>query len=78
MNKSLSQNKLKMAQLIVSEWMTLDGVFDADTMQEWFTPFDSIAKKEYIRESIVNADALLVGRTTFDMRRMMRTDQRRR
>ena len=56
-----------MAQLIVSEWMTLDGVFDADTMQEWFTPFDSAAKKEYIRESIVNADALLVGRTTYEM-----------
>jgi hypothetical protein len=46
-----------MRKLIVSEWMTLDGVFDAETFQEWFTPFDSIAKKEYIMESIINADA---------------------
>lgn len=56
-----------MRKLIVSEWMTLDGVFDADTMQEWFSPFDTVAKKEYIRESIVSADALLVGRTTYEM-----------
>jgi dihydrofolate reductase len=56
-----------MRKLIVSEWMTLDGVFDADTLQEWFSPFDSVGKKEYIRESIVNADALLVGRTTYEM-----------
>jgi dihydrofolate reductase len=56
-----------MRKLIVSEWMTLDGVFDADTMPEWFSPFDSIAKNEYIRKSILDADALLVGRTTYEM-----------
>ena len=56
-----------MRNLIASEWMTLDGVFDADTMQDWFFPFDSIEKKEYIRESILGADALLVGRTTYEM-----------
>jgi len=47
--------------------MTLDGVFDADTMPEWFSPFDSIAKNKYIRESILGADALLVGSTTYEM-----------
>jgi len=25
-------------KLVVSEWMTLDDVFDADTMKEWFEP----------------------------------------
>ena len=56
-----------MRKLLVSEWMTLDGVFDADTMPEWFAPFDSIAKNEYIRKSILESDALLVGRTTYEM-----------
>ncbi len=56
-----------MRKLVVSAWVTLDGIFDADTMQEWFFPFNSIAKDEYIRDSILEADALLVGRTTFEM-----------
>src|SRR5688572_934695 len=56
-----------MRKLIVSAWLTLDGIFDADTMQEWFFPFNSIAKDEYIRRSILEADALLVGRTTYEM-----------
>lgn len=56
-----------MRKLVVSEWITLDGVFDADTMKDWFAPFDSVAKNAYIRESISAADALLVGSTTYDM-----------
>ena len=56
-----------MRRLIASEWMTLDAVFDADTMQEWFSPFDSVAKNEYIRESITGAGALLMGRVTYEM-----------
>jgi dihydrofolate reductase len=56
-----------MRKIVVSAWVTIDGIFDADTMQEWFFPFDSIAKSEYIRESILKADALLVGRTTYEM-----------
>ena len=36
-------------------------------MQEWFLPFDSTARKAYIRESILNSDALLVGRATYEM-----------
>jgi dihydrofolate reductase len=56
-----------MRKIVVSTWLTIDGIYDADTMQEWFAPFNSVAKKEYIRESIVNADALLVGRTTYEM-----------
>jgi len=56
-----------MKKIIVSEWITIDGINDADTMQEWFSPFDSIAKNEYIRNSILRADTLLVGRTTYEM-----------
>lgn len=56
-----------MRKLVVSAWITLDGIFDADIMQEWFFPFNSIAKDEYIRDSILQADALLVGRTTYEM-----------
>jgi len=56
-----------MRKLVASEWMTLDGVFDADTMPEWFAPFDSDAKNKYIRDNILNSEALLVGRTTYEM-----------
>ena len=56
-----------MRKIISSAWMTIDGIFDADTMQEWFFPFNSNAKNEYIKNSILKADALLVGRTTYEM-----------
>lgn len=47
--------------------MSLDGVFDADTMPEWYTPFDSEERQNYIRDSILAADAILFGRTTYEM-----------
>jgi dihydrofolate reductase len=56
-----------MRKIVVSAWVTIDGIFDSETMQEWFIPFNSIAKDEYIRESILGAGALLVGRTTYEM-----------
>jgi len=56
-----------MRRLVVSAWVSIDGIFDADTMPQWFSPFDSIAKNEYIRDSIMKADALLAGRTTYEM-----------
>jgi len=56
-----------MRKLVVSAWISIDGVFDADTMPQWFSPFDSIGKNEYIRDSIMKADALLIGRTTYEM-----------
>jgi dihydrofolate reductase len=56
-----------MRQLIVSEWMTLDGVFDADTMKQWFEPYHSEGRAECIREGILASDALLIGRTTYEM-----------
>ena len=30
-----------MRKLVVSEWVSLDGVFDADTMKQWFHPYDT-------------------------------------
>jgi dihydrofolate reductase len=59
------QNSLR--KLVVSEWMTLDGVFDADTMKEWFEPYDSPERQNYIRENVLTSDAFLVGRVTYEM-----------
>ncbi len=56
-----------MRKLVVSAWISLDGVFDADTMPQWYAPFDSEARQTYIREGILACDALLFGRTTYEM-----------
>jgi len=56
-----------MRKLIVSEWITLDGVFDGDTMNEWFLPFDSDDRREYIIKTMQACDAILFGRTTYAM-----------
>jgi dihydrofolate reductase len=56
-----------MRKLVVSAWVSLDGVFDADTMPQWYTPFDSEARQTYIREGILACDAILFGRTTYEM-----------
>lgn len=56
-----------MGKLIVSAWMTLDGVFDAEKMPQWFNPYDSPSRQDYIRDGILAADALLLGRTTYEM-----------
>jgi dihydrofolate reductase len=60
-----TQNNLR--KLIVSEWMTLDGVFDADSMKEWFEPYESQDRQEYIKENVLTSDAFLVGRVTYEM-----------
>jgi dihydrofolate reductase len=56
-----------MRKLVVSAWISLDGIFDADTMAQWYTPFDSEARQTYIREGILACDAILFGRTTYEM-----------
>jgi len=56
-----------MRKLVVSAWTTLDGIFDAKTMSEWFAPFDSPERQAYIRDGILACDALLLGRTTYEM-----------
>ncbi len=56
-----------MRKLIVSEWMSLDGVFDADTMKDWFVPFDCDDRRKYIVATMDACDAILFGRTTYEM-----------
>jgi len=56
-----------MRKVIVSAWVTLDGVFDADTMEQWFNPYHSDDRGDYIKNEILACDALLVGRATYDM-----------
>jgi hypothetical protein len=53
-----------MRQLVVSEWVTLDGVFDADTMKQWFEPYDSVDRQQCITEMVLAAGAFLFGRVT--------------
>src|SRR5207253_398757 len=57
-----------MREIVVSVWMTLDGVFDADIMDQWFNPYHSDDRAEYIKETIVASDALLLGRKTRPLR----------
>ncbi len=56
-----------MRKLVVSTWVALDGVFDADSMETWFNPFDSEERQTYIKEVVFASDAILVGRVTYEM-----------
>ncbi|MCI0708595.1 MAG: dihydrofolate reductase family protein [Chloroflexi bacterium] len=55
-----------MKKIVVSEGVSLDGVFEAQTMGQWAQPFSSDEKDEHVRELILESDALLLGRTTYD------------
>jgi dihydrofolate reductase len=56
-----------MRKLVVSEWVTLDGVFDADTMEQWFKPYDSGDRQAWITNGILSSDAFLLGRITYEL-----------
>src|SRR5438034_1085636 len=56
-----------MRQLIVTEWMSLDGIFDASSMEQWFNPYHSDRRAKSIQETIHNCDAMLYGRVTYEM-----------
>jgi len=56
-----------MRNLVVSEWVTLDGVFDADKMGQWEVPYNSDDKVAYIKEEILASGALLLGRATYEL-----------
>ncbi len=60
-------NQNNRGKLVVSEWVTLDGVFDADTMDQWFNPYHSDDRAEYIKETILASDAILLGGVTYEM-----------
>ena len=56
-----------MRKVVVSERVTLDGVFDADTMEQWYIPYHSDDRGEYIKEGILACDVYLLGRATYEM-----------
>ena len=56
-----------MRKIWVKAWMTLDGVFDADTMDQWWNPYNSAERQKYILEGYSRGDVYLLGRTTYEM-----------
>jgi len=56
-----------MRRLVVSEWLSLDGVFDAGTMAAWFNSYDSPERQAHIRNDVLGSDALLFGRATYEV-----------
>jgi dihydrofolate reductase len=56
-----------MRRIIVSESVAVDGIFEAETMAQWAVPFFSEEREEFIRGLVLTADALLLGRTTYDI-----------
>src|SRR5678809_1709795 len=56
-----------MRKLIVTEWVSLDGIFDASSMNQWWMPFDSASRQQYIQDTINNCEIMLYGRTTYEM-----------
>lgn len=56
-----------MRKLIITEWISLDGIFDATSMGKWFNPFHSESRASLIQETINNCDVMLYGRVTYEM-----------
>ena len=66
------ERKTNMRKLWVKAWMTLDGVFDADTMDHWWPPADEAAvdearRLEYVVAEYSKGDVYVLGRTTYEM-----------
>jgi dihydrofolate reductase len=56
-----------MRKLIVKEWMSLDGVIDSNSMDTWYLPFHSDERADIIRNTILESDAMLYGKATYEM-----------
>lgn len=56
-----------MRKLIVTEWMSLDGIFDSASMDQWFNPYHSDARAKSIQDTIHNCEIMLYGRKTYEM-----------
>ena len=56
-----------MGKIVVTEWMSLDGVFDAKAMSVWFNPYHSDGRAAAITALITSSSALLLGRVTYEM-----------
>lgn len=61
------ERRTNMRKIWVKAWMTLDGVFDAETMDQWWNPYDSAERQKYILEGYSRGDVYLLGRTTYEM-----------
>jgi dihydrofolate reductase len=56
-----------MGKIIASEWISLDGIYDAGTMNQWWLPYDSPERQQYIQQVIQDCDSMLYGRKTYQM-----------
>lgn len=56
-----------MRQLIITQWISLDGISDAASMDKWWMPFDSSGRQQYIQDTINHSEILLYGRKTYQM-----------
>jgi dihydrofolate reductase len=54
-----------MRKVIVYEYVTLDGVMEAP--EKWQFPYLSDDVAEVIKAQILDADAILLGRVTYDI-----------
>ena len=69
-----------MRKLIVTEWVSLDGIFDASSMNKWWLPFDSESRQNYIQDTINNCEIkhtkcfTLTGHHLIIMNRVLQTN----
>src|SRR5689334_1425128 len=56
-----------MRKIIVTQWMSLDGINDATTMAEWFNPYHSESRAKSIQDTIHDCEIMLYGKTTYQM-----------
>ena len=56
-----------MRKLWVKAWITLDGVFDADTMDSWWQNTNNPERMQHIMDEYSKGDAYLLGRVTYEM-----------
>jgi len=56
-----------MRKLWVKMWITLDGVFDAETMDLWWQNTNTDERMQHITEQYAQGDAYLLGRKTYEM-----------
>lgn len=56
-----------MRKLWVRCGTTLDGVFDVETMDDWWQNTNSAERMQYIMEQYAQGDVYLLGRVTYEM-----------
>ncbi|MCA0457788.1 MAG: dihydrofolate reductase family protein [Chloroflexi bacterium] len=56
-----------MRKLWVKAWLTLDGVFDATTMDNWWQNSNSPERMDYITGQYAQGDIYMLGRVTYEM-----------